>query len=127
MQARVVVYREGKMELCVPVAEPGAGIGRDAQNAIQLAAPEVSKQHAFIKRSADGWHLMDMNSRNGVLLNGKRVREATVRNGDRLSVGPYVLVFETVGAGQSYKPLLQIDLSDNAVQQTMPAPRRNNG
>jgi len=43
VQARIVVYRNGKQELCVPIAETGAGIGRDSGNPVQLSMPEVSR------------------------------------------------------------------------------------
>ena len=122
MQARIVVYRN-KQELCVPVAEAGAGIGRDAGNPVQLSQPEVSKQHAFLQRTSNGWCVRDLNSRNGLFVNGSKVSEAVLKDGDRLTVGPYTLVFEIAEAAQSYKSRLQIDVSANAEQQTMPAQR----
>ena len=124
MQARVVVYRDGKMELCVPLSDPGAGVGRDAANGVQLSDPEVSKKHAAIQRLPAGWCVRDLGSRNGTLVNGKPAKEAFLRDGDRIGVGPYVLVFEIAEAGRPYKPMLQIDVSDNAAQQTMPAAGR---
>ena len=121
VQARVVVYLNGKQELCVPVGEAGAGIGRDSGNEVQLSRPEVSKNHAHVRQTAQGWKIQDLNSRNGLFVNGARVKEAVLKDGDRLSVGPYVLVFEIAGAAQPYRPVIQIDVTDNAVQQTMPA------
>jgi pSer/pThr/pTyr-binding forkhead associated (FHA) protein len=123
VQARLVVYRNGKQELCVPIGEAGAGIGRDSCNAVQLAMPEVSKQHAFVQFGDDGWRIRDLNSRNGLLVNGHKVQTAILKDGDRLSVGPYVLVFEIENAQHTYKPVMEIDVSDNAAQQTMPARR----
>jgi len=121
VQARVVVYRNEKQELCVPLAEAGTGIGRDAGNEVQLTLPEVSKRHAFLQRTPQGWCVRDLESRNGLFVNGKKVREAVLQDGDRLTIGPYTLVFQIAEAAQNYKPVLQIDVSDNAEQQTMPA------
>lgn len=123
MQARLVVYRNEKLELCVPIADAGAGIGRDAGNPVQLSSPEVSKQHAFLQRTPAGWCIRDLGSRNGLLVNGKRVRETSVQDGDRLTIGPYVVVFELGDASRPANPLLRIDLSTQAAQQTMPAQR----
>lgn len=123
MQARIVVYRNGTQELCVPIAESGAGIGRDAGNPVQLSMPEVSKQHAFLKRTPEGWCVRDLGSRNGLFLNGSKVREALLQDGDKLMVGPYTLVFELADATDHYKPRIQIDVSTNAQQQTMLASR----
>jgi pSer/pThr/pTyr-binding forkhead associated (FHA) protein len=123
----LVVYRNGKQELCVPVGESGAGIGRDSCNPVQLAMPEVSKQHAFVQFGDDGWRIRDLNSRNGLYVNGQKVQTAILKDGDRLSVGPYVLVFEIANAQHTYKPVMEIDVSDNASQQTMSAPRNKRG
>lgn len=89
--------------------------------------PEVSKKHALLQRNAAGWCIRDLGSRNGLLVNGKPLRESLLQDGDKLSIGPYTLVFEIAAAGSPYKPLLQIDLSSNAAQQTMPAPRKKPG
>lgn len=64
-----------------------------------------------------------MDSRNGLFVNGKKVRESVLRDGDRLMIGPYTLVFQIAEATQPYKPVLQIDVSDNAEQQTLPTKR----
>lgn len=119
MQARISVYRNEKQELCVPIAETGAGIGRDAGNAVQLSMPEVSKRHAFLKHTQQGWYILDLDSRNGLYVNGSKKREAILKSGDRLTIGPYALIFEITEASTPYKPVIQIDVSDNAEQQTM--------
>ncbi len=123
MQARIVVFRNEKQELCVPITESGAGIGRDAGNAVQLSLPEVSKRHAALQHTHKGWSVRDLDSRNGLFVNGKKVRESVLRDGDRLMIGPYTLVFQIAEATQPYKPVLQIDVSDNAEQQTLPTKR----
>lgn len=122
MQARLVIYRNDKQELCVPVPDAGASIGRDAGNPVQLLAPEVSKRHAHVQHGAQGWVIRDTNSRNGVQVNGRPIKEAVLRNGDKIAIGPYTLVLEL--EENSFKPVLQIDLSTSAVGQTMTAPRR---
>lgn len=123
MQARIVVFLNGKQELCVPITESGAGIGRDVGNVVQLSMPEVSKQHAILKHTPKGWHIRDLDSRNGLYVNGNKDRESFLQDGDRLKIGPYILVFEIAKATAHYKPVIQIDVSDNAAQQTMLSPR----
>lgn len=121
MPARLVVYHNEKQELCIPVSESGAGIGRDSGNHVQLSCPEVSKRHALLQHTQQGWRIQDLNSRNGLFVNGKRVAEAILKDGDQLLIGPYVLIFEIEGASYPYHPKLQIDVSSNAAQQTMPS------
>lgn len=122
MQARLVVYRNDKQELCVPIAESGASIGRDAGSAVQLSSPEVSKRHAFLQQTPQGWCIRDLDSRNGLLVNGSRVKEAILRSGDKLTIGPYLLQFDL--EGQHYTPVIEIDLSDDVIGQTMTTPPR---
>jgi len=123
MQVRIVVYQNEKKELCVPIAGSGAGIGRDAGNPVQLSSPEVSKRHALVQKTAQGWCVLDLDSRNGLFVNGSKVKEAILQNGDRLMIGPYTLVFEIEQASQPYTPVLRIDVSANAERQTMLAQR----
>ena len=124
MEARVVVYRDGKLDLCVPIPESGAHIGRDPGNPVQLSRPEVSKKHAFLQPTPKGWCIKDLGSRNGLFVNGRRVGEAVLQDSDQLTIGPYTLVFEIGAADRPCKPRLEIDLSGNAALQTIPAPRK---
>ena len=121
MQAYLVLYKDGRPDLSVPVPESGAGIGREAGNHVQLASPEVSKRHALLKLSAMKWYVRDLDSRNGVFVNGKRVREAIVQHGDKLTIGPYTLVFETTVPGS--RNVMAIDFSSNIAMRTMSTPR----
>ncbi len=75
-----------------------------------------------MQHGAQGWVIRDTNSRNGVQVNGRPIKEAVLRNGDKIAIGPYTLVLEL--EENSFKPVLQIDLSTSAVGQTMTAPRR---
>ncbi len=124
MRARLAVYRNGKQELCVPIAEEGVGIGRDSGNPVQLVLPEVSKRHAYIQMTPKGWCIRDLNSRNGLFVNDKKVQEAILKDGDQMTIGPYALVFQIAEAANPYKPIMQIDESKNAAQQTIPPPFR---
>lgn len=121
MQVQVVVYRDGKQELCVPITESGAGIGRDPGNAVQLPLPEISKKHAFLKRTSKGWHVKDLGSRNGLFVNGIKVPEAVLHEGARLRIGPYtLLVIEVDESATLDKPVMHIDLSPSAEHPTIP-------
>ena len=119
MNARLATYKDDKPDLSFPLAEDGTGIGRDAGNLVQLVSPQVSKRHAHIRKAGEGWCLRDLNSTNGLLVNGKRVRETILRHGDRLTIGPYTLVFQADDPGSQYKPGHVIDLSSRAEGQTM--------
>lgn len=71
------------------------GVGRSAQNTVVLPSEMVSRNHAMIqKNESGGYSVFDLGSRNGTFLNSRRlVAPASLRNGDVLSIGSFVLVF----------------------------------
>jgi hypothetical protein len=69
-------------------------IGRDASCDLAIADMTVSRQHAQLERTADGWLLSDLESTNGTRVNGWRVRgQVPVRVGDLVSFGNLEVVF----------------------------------
>lgn len=119
MKARLAIYNGAKVDLAFPIGETITAIGRDADNAVQLTDREVSKHHAVIHTKGDAWTIEDSNSTNGVTVNGARVTRANLKNGDKIRIGPFELIFETNVTGE-WVPSLVIDLSAKAGQQTMP-------
>ncbi len=73
-------------------------IGRGDQNDVVLPSNSVSRNHAIIERSASGYTIRDNGSKNGILINGETVREATLREGDVFQVGDFAFRFKTPGA-----------------------------
>ncbi len=70
-----------------------ATIGRTPDNEIPVALPEVSRRHARLSYENGGFSIKDLNSNNGTYVNGERVSEARLQEGDRIQVGPAVFVF----------------------------------
>jgi adenylate cyclase len=62
-------------------------LGRHPNNSLRLMDREVSKEHATIERVAGGYLLRDLGSSNGTFVNGRRVRELKLREGDEISLG----------------------------------------
>ena len=127
MKARLAIQKDGRMDYAVLLSISPTMIGRDAGNMVQLAVPEVSKRHAVLESKAGEWTIRDLNSRNGVTVNGARVASATLNNGDRIGIGPCELVFETVADNTEWVATHVIDLSSQAIRNTMarevPPPR----
>ena len=69
-------------------------IGRSRRCDIVLADPNVSRQHAEIRRQDDGFMLRDLGSTNGTRLNRRDVKQAVLQHGDRVELGTTELVFE---------------------------------
>jgi FHA domain-containing protein/uncharacterized protein DUF1707 len=69
-------------------------IGRDASCDLAIADMTVSRRHAQLERTSDGWLLSDLESTNGTRVNGWRVRgKVPVRVGDLVSFGNLEAVF----------------------------------
>ena len=119
MKARLAIYKGAKLDLSFPLAEAASTIGRDAGNAIQLPDPEVSKRHAVVRAKGDSWMIEDTDSTNGITVNGARVKRADLKEGDKIRIGPFELVFECSATGE-WRSALVIDCSSKATQQTIP-------
>jgi adenylate cyclase len=69
-------------------------IGRAVdQNDIVLEDAQVSRQHAFIKRDGQAFSLIDPGSANGTFINGNRIKEHSLKDGEQFSIGKYTLQF----------------------------------
>lgn len=68
-------------------------LGRAIDAAIVLEDPEVSRSHLRITRSQVGLYLLeDLGSRNGTLINGLPVQKQFLVFGDKIQVGPRVVL-----------------------------------
>lgn len=71
------------------------GSTRDCEIAI-AGDTYISSRHAEIDFSEGAFRLHDLQSTNGTFLNGKKVREAELADGDRLRIGTTELIFKCV-------------------------------
>jgi hypothetical protein len=69
-------------------------IGRSSGCDIVVDDPNVSRRHAEIRRLGEGYSLVDLGSTNGTEVNGQRVGETSLMNGDVIGVGTTRLTFE---------------------------------
>src|SRR5439155_2306266 len=67
-------------------------LGRAPDCGLVLESATVSGRHAILSADPRGYLLRDNDSRNGVFVNGQRVREAVLSIGDAFSIGPFDLV-----------------------------------
>jgi len=82
-------------DFSVELGERPLLIGRDASCDVQLDNPAVSREHARIKPSQNGWSVRDAGSKNGTFVNGEPAdRWRKLKPGDVLGIGPYRLTFD---------------------------------
>jgi len=71
-----------------------SSVGRHEDSAILLDDVSVSRHHALFTRTASGRiTVRDLNSLNGTYVNGARVDESVLRNGDEIQIGKFKLVY----------------------------------
>lgn len=78
----------------VPLGEYIVSIGRHEDSTVVLADPNVSRNHAEVRPAGDGFVVVDLGSTNGTHINGVRVAEHQLRDGDELRFGNTVLSFQ---------------------------------
>ena len=71
-------------------------IGCGAANGIVTADPRASRVHATIERlgGTERWGLTDPGSTNGTFVNGQRVGQVELRDGDLIQIGDFALIVE---------------------------------
>jgi transcriptional regulator with GAF, ATPase, and Fis domain len=77
-------------------------IGRDPSNEISLLDSLVSRRHCVIRKEANGFRLLDLESRNNTFVSGVPVMDRVLVHGDQIRVGNSILVFQ--GAGSDTAP-----------------------
>lgn len=77
-----------------------ATIGRDTDCDPVLAHPSVSRHHARLFRTPDGWQLEDLDSKNGTRVDGERIAEAALHEHAWFAVGDVYCEFQEIDAEQ---------------------------
>jgi hypothetical protein len=90
---RLVLMKEGGGEMSFPLTGETYTVGRHRNNDIVISDPKVSSFHARLDRSPDGFVVVDLKSRNGSFINGRRVETGPLRSGDEVRMGPARLVY----------------------------------
>jgi len=74
-------------------------VGRSSDVDVPLSDMKVSRKHIKIERRGNRYRVVDLGSKNGTFLNGKRVRMALLSDGDQIRIGFTVLQFFLAEAG----------------------------
>jgi len=90
--SRLVLLKDGN-ETSFPLIRDTYTLGRHRNNDIVISDPKVSSFHARIDRSQDGFSFVDLKSRNGSYVNGRRLETARLKTGDEIRLGTAKLVY----------------------------------
>jgi FhaA, N-terminal domain/FHA domain len=75
------------------ITKPVTVLGRSATCDVRLDDPNVSRRHAELRQQGTSYWIIDLDSTNGVEVNGARVERAKLDQGDKVTVGETELVF----------------------------------
>lgn len=90
--AKIVLSSEGQTLAELHLVQGRKVIGRTPDNDLQIDSKFISRHHCQLVTGSDGVTVIeDLNSTNGIVVHGKRVRRHTLRDGDVVSMGQHEL------------------------------------
>lgn len=92
--AAVLVVRGGDQDgLRFPLSDRLTSLGRSVENDISLDDITVSRRHAVLERTPDGYVVHDNGSLNGTYVNQHRISTGVIEHGDELQIGKFHFLF----------------------------------
>jgi pSer/pThr/pTyr-binding forkhead associated (FHA) protein len=90
---RYLAVEDAGQTVLLPLDNDVVRVGRSPANDIVLDDASVSRRHALLARRGETTFVLDDRSLNGVRVNGERVSEAPLRDGDALVLGNVAVRF----------------------------------
>jgi ABC transport system ATP-binding/permease protein len=87
-----VLYKQKPTEI-IPL-NTNLVFGRGDEIDVKLDDPAVSRRHAMIEAGPNGYRLLDLKSRAGSFVNGRRFEEHDLVIGDQIQLGPFFFVYD---------------------------------
>jgi hypothetical protein len=78
--------------------KPVMVIGRSKDTDIRVADANISRRHAEIRQEGSTFWIVDLDSTNGVAVNGRALKRAKLDDEDRITLGSTELVFRRAGS-----------------------------
>jgi len=91
--ARLIIRKGGIPGQIYPLAKEIVTLGRDEKCAVRLDVNGISRNHAQVIREGAAWLITDLMSKNGTLVNGEKVDQRKLVDGDSIAIGDVELVF----------------------------------
>jgi len=100
-------------------------LGRGDEADVVLREPSVSRKHAQLEPQLEPgvWKVIDLNSSNGLHHGGRRVREATVRDGDTFTLGEVEIRLRDDADGGGLEDGFELEFGDDIDREIARAPR----
>ncbi len=109
----IVIHSSDGKSVTIPLDRGRISVGRSSAN--ELCYPDdagLSRQHLALLLVGGQWHVEDLGSKNGTLVNGKRIeKRVPFCPGDRISAGHLTIEFVNAGPGPGRRT---VEFVDNA-------------
>lgn len=89
-QAHLVLVKNSNFQLPIPEL---LSLGSEGRFPGPVEDPQVSQRHCRIERKEQGYLLRDLRSESGTFLNGVRINEAWLQDGDEIRLGQETAIF----------------------------------
>jgi hypothetical protein len=100
-----LVMAQGGQDNSFPLVRDTYTLGRHRNNDIVINDPKVSSFHARLDRSSEGFVLVDLKSRNGSFVNGKRITHGVLKTGDEVRLGTARLLYKVDYTSSVHTPV----------------------
>jgi len=80
-----------------PIDKRRVVIGRSKECDLQLADANTSRRHAEVRQEGATYWIVDLDSTNGLEVNGRRTKRAKLTDGDTITLGSTDIVFQRRG------------------------------
>lgn len=102
----------------VPLDREQLTIGRKPDNDVVIDNPAVSGHHAKLSRVQAVYFLEDLGSTNGTFVNEKKIDKRQLKDGDRVTIGKHVLLYEDEVKGMAPPPAPAVDTDKTMILDT---------
>lgn len=105
------IKEENISDVSFNLAEGANRIGRAQDNDIVINHPMISAHHAIIIKSRDTFVIEDLNSTNGVYINGRRIHRESFTASDKVTLGIYPINLSSTAALKTFRGDVRLDLN----------------
>jgi len=93
MSPRLVIVAGPSRGAQVALEAEEVVLGRDSACGVCLPDATLSRRHAALARTPDGWRLRDLGSLNGTFVNKHRIESTVLEDDDEVQIGKYRMTF----------------------------------
>ena len=91
----------GHEEKVFAVPEEEAKLGSSPENDFMVCVPGISRRHAIVRRVPGGVEVVDLGSKNGLYVEGRRVEQAILTPGIRIQIGAAWIEIEELSSSEA--------------------------